>query len=156
MFIHVSKPQVNGKEPAASSAGARQHSANLPVCPAKAILLLYLQLLIRQLIPATTMQPQPPCRPQAPRPAVTSLYLPVKLPRPDVASLARRRVDSRRLETPLLAGGVGGATGGTDFGPTSTAFNWIHLEMIIAAIRGPPRAPPTPPSPSQKEQLTSG
>lgn len=121
------------------------------VCPAKAILLLYLQLLIRQLIPATTMQPLPPCRPLPPRPAVASLYLPVKLPRPDAASLARR------LETPLLAGGVGGAAGGReagqDFGPTSTAVNCIHLEMIIAAIRGPPA---TPPSTSQKEQLTSG
>lgn len=40
----------------------------------------------------------------------------------------------------MLAGGVGGATGGMEAvrrGATLTAVNWIHLVMITAAIRGP-------------------
>lgn len=63
----------------------------------------------------------------ASQPAVASLYLPVKLPRPDVASLARR-----------LGRRSGRSHRRNRGGQTSTAVNWFHLKMIAAAIRGPP------------------
>lgn len=63
MFIHVPKPKPMGRTQRRIALGQPGAAA---VCPAKAILLLYLQLLIRQLIPTTTMQPQPPCWPEPP------------------------------------------------------------------------------------------